>query len=144
MLISEVLSLKGGEIFAIEPDAPVAAAVAKMVEHDVGSLVVKEDAHMVGIVTERDVLRALHRVGCDLKHVRVRELMTREPIIGHPSDTVDYARGVMTEHRFSHLPVMDGNRLLGIISFHDVAKACLAATHFENRLLKRYIRNWPE
>lgn len=145
MIIREILTLKGaGEICSISPEQPVAEAVRLMVEHDVGSLVVKGKDRMVGLITERDVLRAVNEKGGDMSSLKVSELMTTEPIIGCPEDTVDYLRGVMTEHRISHLPVVEGDALLGVISFHDVAKACLKEASFENRLLKRYIKNWPE
>jgi CBS domain-containing protein len=145
MIIREILTLKGdAEIYSIAPEQSVADAVRLMVQHDVGSLVVRGKDRMVGLVTERDVLRALNEKGCDVSRVKVSELMTTEPIIGNPEDTVDYLRGVMTEHRISHLPVVEGESLLGVISFHDVAKACVKEASFENRLLKRYIKNWPE
>jgi CBS domain-containing protein len=144
MLISEILTIKGGEIFSIAPDLPLSEAVAKMVEHDIGSLVIMDKGSMVGLLTERDILRGLRERGCDLKNIKVSELMCAEPIIGNPGDTVDYVRGVMTENRISHLPVIDGDKLSGIISFHDVAKACMSEAKLENRLLKRYIRHWPE
>lgn len=144
MLIRDILTTKSGEIYGISPDQPVADAVSLMVQYDVGSLVVRAKDNMVGLLTERDVLRALDKRGCALSNVNVSEIMITEPIIGSPEDTADYVRGVMTEHRVSHLPVMDGSKLMGIISFHDVAKACLKATAFENNLLKRYIRHWPE
>ena len=99
---------------------------------------------MVGLLTERDVLRGFNQHGGDFMAKTVSQMMVTEPIIGSPDDTVDYVRGVMTENRVSHLPVMEGDSLLGIISFHDVARACLNAADFENRLLKRYIKHWPE
>lgn len=144
MIIREILTIKGGEIFGIRPDQLVSDAVDLMVKHDVGSLVVRQDGTMVGLLTERDVLRGLNQRGCALIAVKVSEMMVTEPIIGNPDDTVDYVRGVMTENRISHLPVMEGDALLGVISFHDVARACLNAADFENRLLKRYIKHWPE
>lgn len=144
MIIREILTIKGGDIFAIRPDQLVSEAVQLMVVHDVGSLIVRQDGTMVGLLTERDVLRGLNARGCELIAVKVSDMMATEPIIGSPDDTVDYVRGVMTENRISHLPVMEGETLLGVISFHDVARACLNAADFENRLLKRYIKHWPE
>ena len=145
MIIREILTLKpAGEIYSISPEQPVAEAVRLMVQHDIGSLVVRGKDRMVGLVTERDVLRGLNERGDGAPRLAVSELMITEPIIGNPEDTVDYVRGVMTEQRISHLPVVEGDALLGIISFHDVAKACLKEASFENRLLKRYIKNWPE
>lgn len=145
MFIRDVLSVKeGGEIFAIEPDAPISEAVKRLVEKDIGSLVVMQGGKMVGFITERDILRGMHRRGCSLTDVKVSELMDKEPLVCDPEDSVDYARDVLTKSRLSHLVVMEGNRLVGVISFHDVAKACLKQANYENSLLKRYIRNWPE
>ncbi len=134
----------GSEIYAIEPEAPISEAVKRLVEKDIGSLVVMHNGKMVGFITERDILRGMHARGCSLADVRVSELMEKEPLLCSPDDSVDYARDVLTKSRLSHLVVMDNNQLVGVISFHDVAKACLKQANFENSLLKRYIRNWPE
>ncbi|MFN3594698.1 MAG: CBS domain-containing protein [Thiobacillaceae bacterium] len=145
MFVRDVLSVKGGsEIYGIEPEAPVSEAVKRLVEKDIGSLVVMHNGKMVGFITERDILRGMHARGCSLEDVRVSELMEKEPLLCSPDDSVDYARDVLTKSRLSHLVVMDNNQLVGVISFHDVAKACLKQANFENSLLKRYIRNWPE
>ncbi len=145
MFVRDVLSVKSGsEIYGIEPEAPVSEAVKRMVEKDIGSLMVMHEGKMVGLITERDILRGMHARGCSLADVRVSELMEKEPLLCSPDDSVDYARDVLTKSRLSHLVVMEDNRLVGIISFHDVAKACLKQANFENTLLKRYIRNWPE
>lgn len=144
MLISEILSLKSNEVVSVPPDCPIVDAVARMVERDISSVVIMNGDTMVGLITGRDLLRGLHEKGCDLGKLKVSDIMITEPIIGNPEDTVDYVRGVMTENRITHLPVMEGERLLGIISFHDVARACLSEAKLENRLLKRYIRHWPE
>lgn len=146
MFIHEILSFKGGdEIFSITPSDDVALAVERMVANDVGSLVVKNSRdEMVGFLTERDIMKGLRRQGCTLKDTKVADIMITEPVVATPEDTIDYARDAMTKARISHLPVLDGNRLVGVISFHDVAKACLREANFENSLLKRYIKNWPE
>lgn len=145
MQISEVLLSKGSnQIHSIEPDAWVNDAVGVMVEQGIGSLVVLRDARMVGLITERDVLRGMHTGGCSLCDVRVSDLMEKEPVIVGPEDSVDFARDVMTRNHISHLVVMEGNRLVNVISFHDVARACLREANFENTLLKRYIKNWPD
>lgn len=139
-----MLTVKSDEVCDIDPVQTVADAISQMVAHDVGSLVVRQDGVMVGLLTERDVLRGISKLGSSFVAHKVSEMMVTEPIIGSPTDTVDYVRGVMTENRVSHLPVMEGDSLLGIISFHDVARACLNAADFENQLLKRYIKHWPE
>ncbi|HET9112694.1 MAG TPA: CBS domain-containing protein [Burkholderiales bacterium] len=144
MIIRDILTIKGSEICAVSPSQTIADAIALMVQYDVGSLVVRQDGVMMGLLTERDVLRRLNERGDSVVSQPVSAMMVTEPIIGHPDDTVDYVRGVMTENRVSHLPVMEGENLLGVISFHDVARACLNAADFENQLLKRYIKHWPE
>lgn len=146
MFIREILSFKGGdEIFSITPSDDVALAVERMVANDIGSLVVKNlKGEMVGFLTERDVMKGMRRQGCSLKDAKVADIMITEPVVATPEDSVDYARDAMTKARISHLPVLEGNRLVGVMSFYDVAKACLREANFENSLLKRYIKHWPE
>ena len=145
MQIREVLQVKpGSELIGVAPDATVTAAVARMVEHGIGSLVVMQGDTLVGFITERDIVRGMHRVGVCLTDYKVSELMEPEPLVVTPEDSVDYARDAMTKSHTSHLVVLDGSRLAGVISFHDVARACLKEANFENALLKRYIKHWPE
>lgn len=144
MQIREILTLKSDTIYSIAPTDPVQSAVGKMVELGVGSLVVMKNDEMVGLLTERDVVHGMLKQGCDLKDAQVSTIMVTEPVVANAEDTVDYARDVMTKSHIGHLPILDGNKLLGIISFHDVARACLKEANFENSLLKRYIKHWPE
>ncbi len=144
MIIRDILSMKGGTIFSIAPDGKVADAVGMMVKHDIGSLVVMEGVRMTGMLTFREVLKALDAQSGDLADLRVKNVMVTEPICGDPNDSLDHLREVMTKHHVRYLPVKDGEQLLGVISFHDVAKSVIKETSFENRLLKRYIKNWPE
>jgi CBS domain-containing protein len=144
MQIREILNLKSDEIHSIDPTDLVSSAVAKLVGLGVGSLVVFRDDKMVGLVTERDIVRGMMSHGCDLKDAQVSSIMVTEPVVADADDSVDYARDVMTKSHIGHLPILDGGKLLGIISFHDVARACLKEANFENSLLKRYIKHWPE
>ncbi|MEO7728641.1 MAG: CBS domain-containing protein [Burkholderiales bacterium] len=144
MIIRDILSMKGGSIFSMAPDGKVSGAVGMMVKNDIGSLVVMDGGRMIGMLTFREVLKALDAQGGDLADVRIREVMVADPIIGNPDDTLDNLREVMTKNHIRYLPILDGDRLLGVISFHDVAKSVIKETSFENRLLKRYIKNWPE
>jgi len=144
MQIREILTLKSDEIHSIDPTDLVSSAVAKLVGLGVGSLVVFRDDKMVGLVTERDIVRGMMSHGCDLKDAQVSSIMVTEPVVADADDSVDYARDVMTKSHIGHLPILDGGKLLGIISFHDVARACLKEANFENSLLKRYIKHWPE
>ena len=144
MQIREILTLKSDTIHSIAPTDTVESAVGKLVSLGVGSLVVMKGGEMVGLLTERDVVKGMATQGCDLKDAEVCSVMVTDPVVASADDSIDYARDVMTKSRIGHLPILDGERLLGIISFHDVARACLKEANFENSLLKRYIKHWPE
>jgi CBS domain-containing protein len=122
----------------------VADAVKLMVEQDIGSLVVLDGERMAGMLTFREVLLGLNANGGNLGDLRVKSLMVADPVCGSPGDSIDHLREVMTKNHVRYLPVREGDKLLGVISFHDVAKSVIKETSFENRLLKRYIKNWPE
>ena len=143
MLVSEILAIKGKVLFTIGPNRPIAEAVEIMNEQDVGSLVVFSRGEMVGMLTFRQVLQAVQQGGADWQSLQVEAVMLREPRVASPDMEMDELRRLMVEHHQRYLPVMDGNTLLGVVSFHDVAKAVLEEQSFENRMLKNYIRNWP-
>ena len=98
---------------------------------------------MVGILTFREVLKAVHAGGGGWSAVPLSGVMVREPMTAGPDMEVDELRRFMVEHHMRYLPVMDGGTLMGVISFHDVARAVLEEQSFENRMLKAYIRDWP-
>ncbi len=143
MLIRNILNLKAGTIHSIEGSRPLTEAVGLMVQHDIGSLVVTESGAMAGMLTFREVLLALERAGGNLAALQSREVMVKDPVCGAPGDTIDELRSLMTRHHIRYLPVKDGDELVGVISFHDVAKAVIKETSMENRLLKRYIESQP-
>ena len=142
MRIRDILKLKGGAIYSAGPDTPLAEAVRVMAAHDVGSLVVIEGGRMVGMLTFREVLKAFDAEG-GIKDLKARDVMVADPIHGTPDDTIDDLREVMTQHHVRYLPVKDGETLVGVVSFHDAAKAIIRETALENRLLRRYIEADP-
>jgi predicted transcriptional regulator len=144
MIIRDILGMKGGKIFSIGPEGLLADAVRTMVSNDIGSLVVMSNGTMIGMLTFREVLGELNARGGNLGDAQAGAVMVKEPITGNPTDSVDHLREVMLNNHIRYLPVTEGEQLLGVISFHDVAKAVIKQTNFENRLLKRYIKNWPE
>ena len=144
MIIRDILNMKGSAILSISPQGKVADAVSLMVKNDIGSLVVMEQGSMVGMLTFREVLHELEARAGNLGDARVASIMVKEPISGQPSDSIEHLREVMTQNHVRYLPVKDGDQLLGVISFHDVAKAAINMASFENRLLKRYIKDWPQ
>jgi len=143
MLVSEILAIKGKVLFTIAPNRSIAEAVEIMNEQDVGSLVVFSRGAMVGMLTFRQVLQAVQRGGADWQALTVEETMLRDPLTASPTMEMDELRRLMVEHHQRYLPVMEDHTLLGVVSFHDVAKAVLEEQSFENRMLKNYIRNWP-
>ena len=144
MIIRDILNMKGSAILSIAPQGKVADAVSLMVKNDIGSLVVMEQGSMVGMLTFREVLHELEARAGNLGDAKVAAIMVKEPISGQPSDSIEHLREVMTQNHVRYLPVKDGDQLLGVISFHDVAKAAINMASFENRLLKRYIKDWPQ
>jgi len=144
MLIRDILNVKGGAIHTIHASQPLSAAIALMVRLDIGSLVVVEEAGMAGLLTFREVLRALDAPQASLSRTMVREIMDPDPVCGRLSETIDDLRQIMTDRRIRYLPVKEGDKLVGIISFHDVAKAVILETGMENRLLRRYIESQSE
>ncbi len=151
MKVNEVLRVKGSTLYTIGPEDMLSDSVIAMAEQDIGSLVVMERGKLAGMLTFREVIRTLarrqkeHRVGPTppVAEIRVREVMNPEPLVVQPDMEVNELRRVMLETRQRYLPVMDGGVLLGVISFHDVARAVLEEQGFENRMLKAYIRDWP-
>ena len=143
MLVSEILAIKGKVLFTIAPNRSIAEAVEIMNEQDVGSLVVFSRGAMVGMLTFRQVLQAVQKGGADWQALTVDEVMLRDPLSASPNMEMDELRRLMVEHHQRYLPVMEDHTLLGVVSFHDVAKAVLEEQSFENRMLKNYIRNWP-
>jgi CBS domain-containing protein len=144
MRVREILSVKGKVLFTIASDKTLADAVAVMDEQDVGSLACFEKGRMVGMLTFREIVRELNALKNQWAAVTVADAMVRDPVIGTPDMEVDALRRLMVERRMRYLPIMDGDTLLGVISFHDVARAILDEQGFENRMLKAYISDWPQ
>ena len=143
MQVSEILAIKGTVLYTISPDKTLDSAVSVMTEMDVGSLVCFESGRMVGMLTFREVLNAVNANGAAWGKVNVAEMMVRNPVFVEPVTDIDELRRLMVDQHQRYLPVMDGATLMGVVSFHDVAKAVLEAQSFENRMLKAYIRDWP-
>jgi CBS domain-containing protein len=120
--LSAVLADKGPAVYAIEPGATVVEAVRQMNEKGIGALLVLESDRPVGIFTERDVLRRVVDAGLDPRATRVRDVMTVDLLVVGPSTRVEEAMAIMTNRRLRHLPVMDGGRLLGMVSIGDLTR----------------------
>ena len=143
MQVSEILAIKGTVLYTIAPDKTLDAAVSVMNELDVGSLVCFSGGRMAGMLTFREVLKAIDVAGANWGSVKVADVMIKNPVVADPEMQMDELRRMMVAEHQRYLPVMEGGTLLGVVSFHDVAKAVLEEQSFENRMLKAYIRDWP-
>ncbi len=140
MLIQQILSSKGTDVSTIAPDLTVEDALTQLVDQHIGSLMVQgEEGEMLGIITERDILRLTHENPGVFRKVAVSEVMTKELVIGAPTDSVNRVMGLMTKHRVRHLPIVDDGKLVGLISIGDVVKAQLLEVNSENEQLRDYI-----
>ncbi len=146
MKINHILKQKGGEVYSISPENTMREALDKMLEHTIGSLVVMDGTGvLIGILSERDMLRTVSSSGPDWASVVVGSVMTSKVISVAPTDSVDYAMDLMTKNRIRHLPVVEGDgKLAGVLSIGDIIKATLNETKFQNEMLKNFIKNWPE
>ncbi|MGH7945944.1 MAG: CBS domain-containing protein [Opitutaceae bacterium] len=137
--ITAILDRKGRTVFSVMPATSVADAVAEMNRHRVGSVLVIDDGELVGIFTERDVLRRVVGDGVDPKRARVSEVMTTGVITISPEATVEQTMVLFTEKRCRHLPVLDQGRLVGTISIGDITRWMADAHRAEAEHLKNYI-----
>ena len=142
MQVTDILRVKGGTLFTVTPDTVLSEAARTMAQHDVGSLVVMDGGRLSGMLTFREVIVALGHG--DLTQLRVDSVMQRQPVQCSQDTGVDALRRLMLDSHARYIPVMDGATLLGVLSFHDVARAVVEEQDFENRMLKAYIRDWPQ
>lgn len=140
MKVRDILKDKGTEVITIGAEETICDAVRTLVEKNIGSLLVlDENGKIVGIITERDILKECSN-RCDLlKETKVKEVMTTDLIIGSPDDDIDYVESVMTQNRVRHLPIIANQKLKGIISIGDVVKVLHRECSVENRYLKDFI-----
>ena len=137
--IGEIIEAKKSKgVFTISPSNTVAEALRLLARHNVGALVVVNDGQLVGIISERDIVRKAADVS-PLDQKRVDEVMTRDLIVGVPQDRISYVMSIMTKSRIRHLPVMLGRRMVGLVSIGDVVKAQISESHHEIRMLRDYI-----
>jgi CBS domain-containing protein len=151
MEVKEVLQVKDTALFAVHPDSPLSEAVIMMAENDIGSVIVMEGGKLAGMLTFREVMLILakrqteRRVGPTppIAEILVIEAMDANPPTTTLEMDVDELRRMMVDSHTRYVPVMEGHTIIGIVSFHDVAKAVLEERNMENKLLKAYIKDWP-
>ena len=137
--LSAILEEKTGDVLRIDGDATVFDAITKMVEANVGSLLVADAGEIVGIVTERDYLRRVALEGRTERETRVRDIMTSPLYVATPETAIDECMALMTDRRIRHVPIVDGGEVVGIVSIGDLVKFISKQQAFEIKYLTDYI-----
>ena len=134
-------SKKNQDVFTISPEKTVYEALEMLLKHQISSLMVCDDGDgkMLGIITERDILRAVYKDPDVLKGKQVKDLMTTNVIVAIPDDEIDYVVEIMSKNRFRHLPIVNKDSILGIVSIGDIAKFQLHEIQAKNRYLEEYM-----
>ena len=144
MKVTDILRVKGNTLYTVHPDQTLIDAVKLMADMDIGSLVVMEFGDLAGILTFREVIATVVTNDGTLGNRHVRSVMDDSPLTCTPETAIDEVRRMMLQNHARYMPVLDHRELMGVISFYDVAKTVVDAQDFENRMLKAYIRDWPE
>lgn len=139
MRITDLLRGKGSEVASVPPKVSVAGLLEELARHNIGAMVVLDGDRLVGIVSERDVVRRLNERGAALLNVPVEEIMTTDVVTCGPDETVDRLAAIMTERRIRHMPVVSGGELVGIVSIGDVVKSRIRQLESDREQLESYI-----
>lgn len=137
--LRQLLQAKGTEVFSVAPGARVFDALKLMADKNIGALVVLDGGRLAGILTERDYARKVILHGKSSHDIPVREIMTEKVVTVHPGQTIEDCMALMTEKRVRHLPVMDGERLIGLLSIGDLVKEVIAEQEQTIKQLESYI-----
>jgi CBS domain-containing protein len=137
--ISDILRHKGADVVTVPPTGAVTDLISELVSRKIGALVVVDGDEVAGIVSERDVVRCLHEIGPKVLEGTVKDLMTAVVHTCTPADEVDSVATTMTERRIRHMPVLDGGRLVGIVSIGDVVSSRMRQLEQDRGQLEQYI-----
>ena len=139
--ISTILDNKGSVVYSISPENTLKQMADEMLAKKIGSLlVIDEDGTLVGIISERDFLTIVGEHTKDWEDITVSDVMTKEVVTAAPEDTLEQVMSIMTEH---HIPVIGNDKIVGVLALGDIINALLDKSLFQNKLLKRYIKDWP-
>jgi CBS domain-containing protein len=139
MKISDILRYKGSVVVTIEPDADVRVVLSQLAVHNVGALVVSQDDTVIGIVSERDIVRKLNEMGNAVLGAKVADIMTASVVSCASEDSLDQVASSMTELRIRHMPVIDDGRLVGIVTIGDVVLSRTRQLEQDRAQLEQYI-----
>jgi len=139
MKVKELLSIKGIECFSIMSGQTLMDAAKQMAECNIGALLVMDKGKLVGIVTERDIVKSTANEAKSCRDTVIRDVMTSNLLISKPGDDLEYVMTVMTQNKIRHLPIMDEHGLVGLLSMRDVVKVLVKNLKAENQYLKDMI-----
>jgi CBS domain-containing protein len=141
--IREILTHKGSDVWSVTPESTVLEAIQMMADKNVGALLVTKDGRLLGVLSERDYTRKIVLKGRSSKDTPVRDILSGHVVSASPDHTVDECLRLMTEHRIRHLPVMDGTKILGVISIGDLVNCIISAQSSTIQQLETYITGYP-
>ena len=153
MKVSDILDLQKHDLIKLPPTSLLSEAVILMAKKDIGSIVITDsEVWLKGMLTFREVIRVLakrqeeNRSGKTptMSEIKVSEVMNATPTVTNKEMLIDVLKGLMNNCGERYLPCVENNKVVGVVSFHDVARATLRETDFENKMLKAYIQDWPE
>lgn len=140
MLVRDILNSKGTKVYSVAPDETVYQAIAKMDKLNIGALIVLKNQQLEGIISERDYRSKVILKGRSSKSTNVNEIMTPDVYYVSPADSVERCMSIMTEKKIRHLPVMEGDDIVGVVSIGDLVKNIISQQKFEIKNLRHYIQ----
>ncbi len=141
--ISELLGHKGATVWSIAPEATVFDAIQMMADKNIGALLVTDQGKLVGIISERDYTRKIALKGKSSRQTAVKEILSERVVHVAPSHTIEECMRLMTDHRVRHLPVLEGDRILGVVSIGDLVNWIISAQSTTIHQLQTYITGYP-
>ena len=145
MKIKSILDKKGNDVYSISADGTLKDMVKEMLNRSIGSLLVlNDDGSIAGIITKRDFLHNVGKNADSWESIRIGDVMIKKVLTATVDETLDVVMSRMTKQRVRHMPVVDSDKVVGVLSIGDIIFASLDETAFQNELMKRYIKEWPE
>ncbi len=141
--VKDILNVKGHQVWSVTPQDSVFKALEVMAEHDIGAVLVMEGEKLCGILSERDYARKVILLGRASRHTPVREIMTRDVMTVGPEEGIEQCMGLMTRYHIRHLPVVEGDQVIGVVSIGDVVKAVIEDQAFLLDQMEAYISGQP-
>jgi CBS domain-containing protein len=140
MLVKNILAKKDRQLITARPGMAIDQAMELLIENDIGCLpVVSEQGTLVGIISDKDIFKRIHETGGEYHHLKVTDVMSSELVVGLPEDELAYVAGMMAKNVIRHVPILEGEKMVGLISQRDISNNYVENMEFENRYLNLYM-----